>query len=114
MPRIQPQKALVIYQHTYSRRAAFGCKYSLQKRLTPQLYHAVFPAMSGHVPVFGDNLVDEARRVGGLLADGFAGEHHLRRLLQAHQPREPLRAAEARNDTQLQCRSSTSGKKFGA
>ncbi len=51
--------------------------------------------------VFGDNLIDETRGQGGLLADRLAGQHHLRGLLQAHQPRQALRAAEARDDAQL-------------
>jgi len=61
----------------------------------------LFQISSKRALVFGDDLVDEARSQGGLLADGLAGQHHLRRLLQAHQPRQALRPAEARDDAQL-------------
>ncbi len=42
-------------------------------------------------------------------ADGRAGQHHLARRLQAHQARQPLRAAKARQDAQLQLRQAQLG-----
>ena len=52
--------------------------------------------------LLGDDAVDEAQLGGLLVVDGRARQHHLRRRLQAHQPRQPLRAAESRQDSQLQ------------
>src|SRR5439155_304834 len=54
--------------------------------------------------VVGDDLAREAELIGLLGEDGVAGEVHLERLAGPHQPRQPLRAAEARDDAQVDLR----------
>lgn len=55
-------------------------------------------SVMGHPLVSGLHGVDEALLQRLLARDGLAGQHHARRSLHAHQPRQPLRAAKARDD----------------